>query len=86
MKELRTDSVVPMSTLWLVPQLVAVGDAEAFHFLGQVSLYYQEFPKSLKSTAAAMVSVFIGIAFYLYQNVVKVELCDSSYGELNLVL
>ncbi|KAI3746227.1 hypothetical protein L6452_08651 [Arctium lappa] len=62
---LNGNSVVPMSTLWLVPQLVAVGVAEAFHFPGQVSLYYQEFPKSLKSTAAAMVAVFIGIAFYL---------------------
>ncbi|KVI07903.1 protein NRT1/ PTR FAMILY 2.7-like [Cynara cardunculus var. scolymus] len=134
--KLNGNSVVPMSTFWLVPQLVAVGVAEAFHFPGQVSLYYQEFPKSLKSSAAAMVAVFIGIAFYLgtavvdllrkttgwlpdgindgrmdnvywvltaigianfgyylvcaslyrYQNVEKVELTDSNYGELNLVV
>ncbi|PWA74683.1 Major facilitator superfamily domain, general substrate transporter [Artemisia annua] len=63
--KLYGNSAVPMSALWLVPQLVLVGAAEAFHFPGQVSLYYQEFPKSLKSTAAAMVAVFIGIAFYL---------------------
>ncbi|KAJ9542763.1 hypothetical protein OSB04_029269 [Centaurea solstitialis] len=59
------NSVVPMSTFWLVPQLVVVGVAEAFNFPGQVSLYYQEFPKSLKSTAAALVALFIGIAFHL---------------------
>ncbi|XP_071701609.1 LOW QUALITY PROTEIN: protein NRT1/ PTR FAMILY 2.7-like [Rutidosis leptorrhynchoides] len=63
--KLTGNSVAPISVLWLVPQLVLVGAAEAFHFPGQVSLYYQEFPKSLKSTAAAMVALFIGIAFYL---------------------
>lgn len=63
--KLTGNTVVPMSALWLVPQLVVVGTSEGFHLPGQVSLYYQEFPESLKSTAAAMVAVFIGIAFYL---------------------
>jgi len=58
-------SIVPMSVFWLVPGLVLAGFAEAFHFPGQVSLYYQEFPESLKSTATAMVALFIGIAYYL---------------------
>ncbi|KAI3738135.1 hypothetical protein L2E82_28154 [Cichorium intybus] len=62
---LHGNTVVPMSVFWMVPQLVVVGVGEAFHFPGNVSLYYQEFPKSLKSTAAAMVAMFIGIAFYL---------------------
>ena len=67
---LNGNSVVPMSTLCLVPPLVVIGAAEAFHFPAQSSLYYQEFPKSLKSTAAAMVAVFLGIAFYLGTSVV----------------
>ncbi|KAL3530634.1 hypothetical protein ACH5RR_009956 [Cinchona calisaya] len=58
-------SVVPISVLWLIPQLIAVGMGEAFHFPGQASLYYQEFPASLKSTSTAMVAMLIGIAFYL---------------------
>ncbi|KAM5583921.1 protein NRT1/ PTR FAMILY 2.7-like [Rosa sericea] len=58
-------TTVPMLALWLFPQLVLVGVGEAFHFPGQVSLYYQEFPSSLKSTATAMISLVIGIAFYL---------------------
>ncbi|PWA94680.1 proton-dependent oligopeptide transporter family [Artemisia annua] len=62
---LHGSSVVPMSAFWMVPQLLVVGVGEAFMFPGQVSLYYQEFPKSLKSTAAAMVAMIIGIAFYL---------------------
>ncbi|CAH1442128.1 unnamed protein product [Lactuca virosa] len=63
--DIHGNSVVPMSVFWMVPQLVVVGVGEAFHFPGNVSLYYQEFPKSMKSTAAAMVAMFIGIAFYL---------------------
>lgn len=58
-------SVVPMSVLWLIPQLIVVGMGEAFHFPGQASLYYQEFPASLKSTSTALVAMLIGIAFYL---------------------
>ncbi|XP_022754084.1 protein NRT1/ PTR FAMILY 2.7-like [Durio zibethinus] len=58
-------SVLPMSALWLFPQLVLVGIGEAFHFPGQVALYYQEFPASLRSTATAMIAMIIGIGFYL---------------------
>ncbi|KAJ9178186.1 hypothetical protein P3X46_010091 [Hevea brasiliensis] len=58
-------SVVPMLALWLFPQLILVGIGEGFHFPGQVALYYQEFPTSLRSTATAMISLIIGISFYL---------------------
>ncbi|KAK5810442.1 hypothetical protein PVK06_025754 [Gossypium arboreum] len=63
-------SVVPMFVLWLVPQLILVGLGEAFHYPGQVTLYYQEFPKPLKSTAAAMISVVVGFAYYLSTTVI----------------
>ncbi|PON64330.1 Proton-dependent oligopeptide transporter [Trema orientale] len=61
----QSNSVVPMSALWLVPSLVLVGIGEAFHFPGQVALYYQEFPESLKSTSTAMVSLLIGLGYTL---------------------
>ncbi|XP_040991174.1 protein NRT1/ PTR FAMILY 2.7-like isoform X2 [Juglans microcarpa x Juglans regia] len=61
----QPSSIVPMSVLWLVPQLALVGIGEAFHFPGQVALYYQEFPTSLKTTSTAMISTIIGIAYYL---------------------
>ncbi|MED6180072.1 hypothetical protein PIB30_006885 [Stylosanthes scabra] len=54
-----------MSVLWLFPQLALVGVGEAFHFPGQVGLYYQQLPESLRSTSTAMISLLIGIAFYL---------------------
>nr|GFA36289.1 protein NRT1/ PTR FAMILY 2.7-like [Tanacetum cinerariifolium] len=69
---LHGNSVVPMSTFWIVPQLVVVGVGEAFMLPGQVSLFYQEFPKSLNSTAAAMLSLLLGIAFYLATAVIHV--------------
>ncbi|XP_038895447.1 protein NRT1/ PTR FAMILY 2.7-like [Benincasa hispida] len=58
-------AVLPISALWLFPQLVLVGIGEAFHFPGQVGLYYQEFPTSLRSTATAMISLVIAVAYYL---------------------
>ncbi|KAF2318607.1 hypothetical protein GH714_009339 [Hevea brasiliensis] len=58
-------SIVPMSGLWLVLPLAIVGVGEGFHFPGQVALYYQEFPSSLRSTSTAMISLLIGIGFYL---------------------
>ncbi|XP_042521188.1 protein NRT1/ PTR FAMILY 2.7-like [Macadamia integrifolia] len=58
-------TVLPIPALWLALPLVIVGTGEALHFPGQVSLYYQEFPVSLRSTATAMISLHIGIGFYL---------------------
>ncbi|OMO91425.1 Proton-dependent oligopeptide transporter family [Corchorus olitorius] len=58
-------AIVPMTVWWLFPQLVVVGIGEAFQFPGQTALYYQEFPVSLRSTATAMVSLVVGIAFYV---------------------
>ncbi|KAF8395016.1 hypothetical protein HHK36_018955 [Tetracentron sinense] len=58
-------SIVPMSALWLVLPLAIVGVGEAFHFPGQVALYYQEFPKSLHTTATAMIALILGIGYYL---------------------
>ncbi|KDP44129.1 hypothetical protein JCGZ_05596 [Jatropha curcas] len=66
-----TDSVkdnsttVPMHVSWLFPQLILVGIGEAFHYPGQVEFYYQEFPDSLRSTATAMISLVVGISYYL---------------------
>ncbi|GER42012.1 major facilitator superfamily protein [Striga asiatica] len=60
----------PISAMWLVPQLAVAGLGEAFHFPGQVSLYYREFPEELKSTSTAAVAMFIGIAFYVSNGII----------------
>lgn len=59
-----------MPVAWLVPQMVVVGVGEAFHFPGQVALYYREFPACLKSLATAMVAMIVGVSFYLSTAVV----------------
>lgn len=62
-------STIPLLVLWLVPQMAVVGFGEAFHYPGQVTFYYREFPKSLRSTATAMISI---IAYYLGTAVIDV--------------
>ncbi|KAJ4725952.1 protein NRT1/ PTR FAMILY 2.7-like [Melia azedarach] len=59
------DSTVPMLAVLLFPQLVLDGIGESFYFPGQVSLYYQEFPVSLRSTSTSMMAMILGISFYL---------------------
>jgi peptide/histidine transporter 3/4 len=71
---------VPMSALWLVLPLAVMGIGEGFHFPGTVALYYQEFPKTLKSTSTAMVSLLIGIGLYLSTAIT--DLTDKTTGWL----
>ncbi|KAJ8637009.1 hypothetical protein MRB53_011276 [Persea americana] len=59
------NSVAPISAMWLVVPQAIIGFGEALHFPGAVALYYQEFPKSLRSTGTAMTTLVIGISFYL---------------------
>ncbi|KAL1558599.1 protein NRT1/ PTR FAMILY 2.7-like [Salvia divinorum] len=66
------DEIVGMSAMWLVPQLAIAGLGEAFHFPGQIALYYQEFPETLKTTSTAAVALFIGIAFYCSNAIIDV--------------
>ena len=59
-----------MLVLWLLPLLVVVGFGEAFHYAGQVTFYYQEFPKSLRSMTTAMILLIIGIAYYVSTDII----------------
>ncbi|KAL6865029.1 hypothetical protein ACP4OV_016180 [Aristida adscensionis] len=57
--------VTPMSVLWLLIPLCIAGVGEALHFPGNMAFYYQEFPKTLRSTATAMAPLLIALGFYL---------------------
>ncbi|XP_042474928.1 protein NRT1/ PTR FAMILY 2.7-like [Macadamia integrifolia] len=61
----NTLSVLPMSAFLLAVPLVIHGAGEALQFTGQLSLYYQEFPVPMRSTATAMIALIIGIGFYM---------------------
>ncbi|GJT31542.1 NRT1/ PTR family 2.13-like protein [Tanacetum coccineum] len=51
--------------MWLAPQLILMGFAEAFNILGQLEFYYKEFPDNMKSVANAMFFVTAGGANYV---------------------
>ena len=57
--------VSPLSAMWLLLPFALSGFGEALHFPGQVTLYYQEFPPSLKNTATGMVAMIVALGFYL---------------------
>ncbi|WMV35840.1 hypothetical protein MTR67_029225 [Solanum verrucosum] len=84
-KSNKGSNIVAMSVLWLVPQLALNGIAEAFHYPGQVSLYYQEFPITLKNMATAMISVILAISFYLATALIDVVRKTSTWlpGNIN---
>ncbi|XP_010425999.2 PREDICTED: protein NRT1/ PTR FAMILY 2.1-like [Camelina sativa] len=45
----------PMSVLWLFPPLVIVGIGDAFHYMGNVAVFYGEFPESLRNTSTSVI-------------------------------
>ncbi|KAL6848290.1 hypothetical protein ACP4OV_022418 [Aristida adscensionis] len=59
------DGVATMSAMRLFIPLGIVGVGEALHFPGNLAFYYQEFPKTLRSTATAMAPLTIALGYYL---------------------
>ncbi|KAL0339040.1 UNVERIFIED_CONTAM: protein NRT1/ PTR FAMILY 1.2 [Sesamum angustifolium] len=53
---------VNMSAMWLIPQHSLIGLAEAFNAIGQIELYYSQFPKSMGSIAVALFALGMAIA------------------------
>ncbi|KAL3528728.1 hypothetical protein ACH5RR_008050 [Cinchona calisaya] len=54
--------LVEMSAMWLVPQYVVAGLAEAFNAIGQVEFYYSEFPKTMSSIASSLFGLGMAVA------------------------
>uniref|UniRef100_A0A5B7BHD1 Nitrate transporter 1.7 n=1 Tax=Davidia involucrata TaxID=16924 RepID=A0A5B7BHD1_DAVIN len=48
------DGVAPISVMWLAPQLILMGFAEAFNIIGQIEFYYKEFPENMRSVANSL--------------------------------
>ncbi|KAK1415683.1 hypothetical protein QVD17_31468 [Tagetes erecta] len=59
------DGVAPLSVIWLAPQLILMGFAEAFTIIGQIEFCYKEFPENMKSFANSMLFVIFGLANYV---------------------
>ncbi|KAK9116893.1 hypothetical protein Sjap_015840 [Stephania japonica] len=66
------DGVAPMHVMWLAPQLIFMGLAEGFNFLGQIEFYYKQFPEHMKSVANALPSCSMAGASYLSSVIVSI--------------
>lgn len=54
-----------LSAMWLIPQLTLIGISEAFTMIGQIELYYKQFPENMRSIAGAFTFVGIALSNYL---------------------
>ncbi|KAL3528727.1 hypothetical protein ACH5RR_008049 [Cinchona calisaya] len=54
--------LVNMSAMWLIPQNVVAGLAEALNAIGQIEFYYAEFPKSMSSVASSLFGLGMAVA------------------------
>ncbi|KAM7464555.1 hypothetical protein LguiA_032676 [Lonicera macranthoides] len=68
----KEDGIAPISVMWLAPQLILMGFAEAFNFIGQIEFYYKEFPENMKSVANSLFFVTVAGANYLSSAVVSI--------------
>ncbi|KAJ4890388.1 Protein NRT1/ PTR FAMILY 2.10 [Raphanus sativus] len=63
--EPRAGEISSMSAMWLIPQLVLAGIAEAFAAIGQMEFYYKQFPENMRSFAGSIFYVGGGVSSYL---------------------
>ncbi|CAN0857644.1 Protein NRT1/ PTR FAMILY 2.9 [Linum grandiflorum] len=70
-----------MSSMWLVPQLVLTGLAEAFNYIAQVEFYYKQFPESMRSIAQAFFFAGNALSSYLSGFLVSVVHQMTSGGD-----
>ncbi|KAL3501321.1 hypothetical protein ACH5RR_035770 [Cinchona calisaya] len=68
----QSDGVAPITVMWLAPQLILMGFAEAFNIIGQIEFYNKEFPENMSSLANSMFSVTVAGANYLSTFLVNV--------------
>ncbi|CAN4124789.1 unnamed protein product [Withania somnifera] len=61
----KSNSIVPISVFWLVPQYCLHGIAEAFMSIGHLEFFYDQAPESMRSTATALFWTAISAGNYL---------------------
>ncbi|KAG8054246.1 hypothetical protein GUJ93_ZPchr0001g31821 [Zizania palustris] len=62
---LSNGGISPMSVLWLAPQLVLMGIAEAFNAVGQIEFYNKQFPEHMQTLAGSLFFCTLAGANYL---------------------
>ncbi|KAJ1286776.1 hypothetical protein BS78_03G377700 [Paspalum vaginatum] len=69
---LSNGGVSPMTVLWLAPQLVLMGIAEAFIAVGQIEFYNKQFPEHMQTLAGSLLFCAVAGANYLSTVLVKI--------------
>ncbi|KAF8408043.1 hypothetical protein HHK36_007183 [Tetracentron sinense] len=75
----RPDGIAPITVMWLAPQLILMGFAEAFNIIGQIEFFYKQFPEHMRSIANSLFFCTMGGASYLSSLVVTIV--DNSTGK-----
>ncbi|KAH6770685.1 nitrate transporter 1.7 [Perilla frutescens var. hirtella] len=66
------NGAAPLTVLWLAPQLMLMGFAEAFNIIGQIEFYNKEFPENMSSLANSLFSCTMAGASYLSAALVNI--------------
>ena len=74
------DAVLDMSAMWLVPQTVCIGLAEALNAIGQIQFFYMLFPKSMSSVGVAMFTSEMALASLIGSLLVNIINSITSHG------
>ncbi|KAG7577449.1 Proton-dependent oligopeptide transporter family [Arabidopsis thaliana x Arabidopsis arenosa] len=79
------NSIVNISAMWLVPQYVLHGLAEALTGIGQTEFFYTEFPKSMSSIAASLFGLGMAVANILASVILNAVKNSSKKGNVSWI-
>lgn len=79
------NTTVNISAMWLVPQYVLHGLAEALTGIGQTEFFYTEFPKSMSSIAASLFGLGMAVANILASVILNAVKNSSKKGNVSWI-
>ena len=68
----RKGAISSMSAMWFVPQLAMAGLAEASFVVGQVELYYKQFPENMRSIGGSLLYCGMAVSSYLSSSLISI--------------
>ncbi|EOA25405.1 hypothetical protein CARUB_v10018737mg, partial [Capsella rubella] len=78
--------VVPMSSLWLLPQYMLVGIGDVFTIVGMQELFYDQMPETMRSIGAAIFISVVGVGSFVSTGMIStVQTISKRHGEQWLV-